>query len=40
MKLENIKSKNDWNIKKGHTEQTNTHSKSTVEALEKGGKYD
>ena len=37
MKPETIKSKNDWNIKKVHTEETNRCSKTTAETLEQGG---
>ena len=39
MKLETIKSKNDWNIKKIHIDQTNACSKTTIETLEQGEKY-
>ena len=38
MKPETIKYKNDWNIKKVYTEQTNTCSKTTIETLEQGVK--
>ena len=39
MKLENIKSGNNWYIKKGYIEQPNTCAKSTIEKLELGVKY-
>ena len=37
MKLETIKSKNDWNIKKV-TQSKQIHAQAAIEALEEGGK--
>ena len=40
MKLETIKSKNDWNIKKvTQSKQTHAQRKSTMKTLEEGGKH-